>query len=285
MSGLIPHYAESSSQAGRLLSVAHMLSGFPDLSRRKKEVYSLWIMGYLGHLDRQDIDSPRPKHIRLFLKGVSEHEDTDRSMRRQAAEALVFFHECVLDQQVGEMHGRIDMMSEAEREEALASLAGQERLLAHLVFETELNLTEALRLRVGDVDLTQGQIVVTTASGCAERFVQLGTGLAMAFSDHLRRLERQHRRDLEAGTAVVDLPPSVQGMFPGAESAWVWQYVFPADKATVDLRSGLKRRYPMHPAGLIDILDRRTTPMTRVKEPVRDSDSDPLTLSDLNNLE
>jgi hypothetical protein len=41
----------------------------------------------------------------------------------------------------------------------------------------------------------------------------------------------------------------------------------------------------MHPAALIDILDRRTTPMTRVKEPVRDSDSNPLTLSDLNNLE
>jgi integrase len=285
MSGLIPHYAESSSQAARLLSVAHMLSGFPDLPRRKKEVYSLWIMGYLGHLDRRDVDAPRPKHIRLFLKWLSDHDDTDRAMRRQAAEALVFFHACVLDQQVGEMHGRIDMMSDTEREEALASLTGQERLLAHLVFETELDLTEALRLRVGDVDLTEGQIVVTTVGGCAERFVRLEKNLTGALAGHLRRLERRHRQDLKAGTAVVDLPPSVKGMFPGAESAWVWQFVFPADETTVDLRSGLQRRYPMHPARLLDILDRRTTPMTRVMEPVRDGESQPLTLSDLDNLE
>jgi len=285
MSGLISHYASASSKAGRLLSVAHMLSGFPELSRRKKQIYSLWIMGYLGHLDRRDIDPPRPKHIRSFLTWLTDRKEADRAMRRQAAEALVFFHECVLQQQVGEMHGRIDMMSDAERDQALASLTGQERLLAQLVFDTELDLTEALRLRVGDVDLTANQIVVTNAAGCAERFVALGAGLADALSGHLRTLERRHRRDLEAGTAAVDLPPTVQGTYPGAESAWVWQFVFPAENATVDLRTGLRRRYPMHPSRLLDILDRRTTPMTRVHEPVDDDRTRPMTLSDLERLE
>ncbi len=189
-----------------------------------------------------------------------------------------------MKQPVGEMHGRVEMMSATERDQALESLSGQKRLLARLVFSTELNLTEALRLRVGDVDLTRGQIVVTDASGCAERFVDLDPSLADRLSTHLEDLEQQHRRNLENDAAAVDLPASMQGMFPGAESAWVWQYVFPADTATVDLRSGSRKRYPMHPRRLLDILDRRTAPMSRVQEPVRDSATRPAPLSDLENL-
>ncbi len=82
MSGLLPHFSSSSTKAGRLLSVARMPSGFPELSRRKKQVYSLWIMGYLSHLDRQDVDAPRPEHIRRFLSWLTEREGADASMRR-----------------------------------------------------------------------------------------------------------------------------------------------------------------------------------------------------------
>jgi integrase len=279
MSGLIPHFDPSSTgatstQAGRLLSVARMLAKFPVLSRRKKQAYSLWIMGYLRYLDRHDLGDPRPRYLRGFLDALSEREDVDRAMRRQAAEALVFFHECVLSQQVGEVHGRVEMMSDDERRQALQRLDGQERLLAQLVFETELDLTEALRLRVGDVDLGQGQIVATDVAGRAQRFVKLDDSLVDRMETHLKALERQHRRDLEEGSGIVNLPPSVQGAFPGAESAWVWQYVFPSEKTTVDLRSGVQRRYPMHPARLLDILNRRTAPMTRVHEDPREVPSD-----------
>jgi hypothetical protein len=240
-----------------------MLSDFPDLDKRQKQIYSLWIMGYLRYVDANDLGEPEPPHINRFLDRLSEKKGIDDRMRQQAAEALVFFHECVLKQSVSEVHGRLSMLSREERQRILSQLSGPEKLLARIVFHTELDLTEALRLRVGDVDLTRGQITVSDAQGCSDRFVTLSSELTVALERHLKRVHEMHQRDLEEGHGSVDLPSSIRDQFPGAGSAWMWQYVFPAPRRTVDLHSGRERRYPMQPNNLMDAIEMLTEPSTR----------------------
>ena len=240
-----------------------MLSDFPELDKRQKQIYSLWIMGYLRYADANDLGDPEPPHINRFLDRLSERKNIDDSMRQQAAEALVFFHECVLDQTVSEVHGRLSMLSRQERQRILSQLSGPEKLLARIVFHTELDLTEALRLRVGDVDLNRGQITVSNAQGVSDRFVNLSSELTVAMERYLQRVHDIHERDLEEGHGVVDLPASIRDQFPGAASAWVWQYVFPSPRRTVDLHSGRERRYPMQPTNLLDAIEMLTEPRTR----------------------
>jgi hypothetical protein len=155
------------------------------------------------------------------------------------------------------------MLSREERQRILSQLSGPEKLLARIVFHTELDLTEALRLRVGDVDLTRGQITVSDAQGCSDRFVTLSSELTVALERHLKRVHEMHQRDLEEGHGSVDLPSSIRDQFPGAGSAWMWQYVFPAPRRTVDLHSGRERRYPMQPNNLMDAIEMLTEPSTR----------------------
>jgi hypothetical protein len=240
-----------------------MLSDFPELDKRQKQIYSLWIMGYLRYADANDLGKPEPSHINRFLDRLSEKKGIDDSMRQQAAEALVFFHECVLGQNVSEVHGRLSMLSREERQRILSQLSGPEKLLARIVFHTELDLTEALRLRVGDVDLNRGQITVSNAQGVSDRFVNLSSELTVAMERHLQRVHDMHERDLKEGHGVVDLPASIRDQFPGAGSAWMWQYVFPSPRRTVDLHSGRERRYPMQPANLLDAIEMLTEPRTR----------------------
>lgn len=240
-----------------------MLSDFPELDKRQKQIYSLWIMGYLRYADANDLGKPQPSHINRFLDRLSEKKGIDDSMRQQAAEALVFFHECVLDQNVSEVHGRLSMLSREERQRILSQLSGPEKLLARIVFHTELDLTEALRLRVGDVDLNRGQITVSNAQGVSDRFVKLSSELTVAMERHLQRVHDMHERDLKDGHGVVDLPASIRDQFPGAGSAWMWQYVFPSPRRTVDLHSGRQRRYPMQPTNLLDAIEMLTEPRTR----------------------
>lgn len=268
MSTTVTRYRAPGQDTGRLLDVARMLANVDALNRRKKQIYSLWIMGYLRFLDRQELGSPRPEHVRRFVDSLDAREDVDATMRRQATEAVVFFHECVLHQSVSEGHGRLGMLSDDEKRSILNQLHGPEKLLARLVFATELDLGEALRLRVGDVDLTRGQIVVTDARGRSKRLVHLDEALADDLEAHLARVQRIHERDLSEGHGAVDLPPGVQDQFPGAESAWVWQWVFPSSRRSVDLRSGGERRYPLEPTTLLDALNRRTAPETRMLTPV-----------------
>ncbi|PEN13797.1 hypothetical protein CRI94_06930 [Longibacter salinarum] len=265
MSGLVTSRSAGppASEAGRLLKVARMLSDFPDLEKRQKQIYSLWIMGYLRYVDANDLGEPEPPHINRFLDRLTEKKGIDDAMRQQAAEALVFFHECVLDQSVSEMHGRLSMLSRDERQRILSQLSGPEKLLARIVFHTELDLTEALRLRVGDVDLTRGQITVSDAQGCSDRFVTLSSELTVALERHLKRVQEMHERDLAEGHGSVDLPVSIRDQFPGAGSAWMWQYVFPSPRRTVDLHSGRERRYPMQPNNLMEAIEMLTEPRTR----------------------
>jgi integrase len=41
----------------------------------------------------------------------------------------------------------------------------------------------------------------------------------------------------------VGLPYALDRKYPGAGREWGWQYVFPADDLSVDLRSGIERRH------------------------------------------
>lgn len=264
MSNLVSHFDTPARETGRLLEVAKMLSEVPELTRHKKKVYSLWIMGYLRHLDHHDLGEPTPKHIPHFLNSLTQNEEVDEETRQQAAEALVFFHECILQDRVREVHGKLDMLSSSEKEAVMQQLQGPERLLARLVFSTELDLTEALRLRVGDLDLQNGRIMVTDAKGVTKRIVELSEQLATDLEHHLQRVKDQHEADLAEGHGLADLPKTVEEQFSDAARAWMWQYVFPSEEPKLNLRTGQKRRYPLQPDRLISALDTRTAPMTRV---------------------
>jgi integrase len=54
---------------------------------------------------------------------------------------------------------------------------------------------------------------------------------------HLRRVRALHQRDLARGGGNVDLPFALARKYPNAERAWIWQYVFPTAKVSIDPRS------------------------------------------------
>lgn len=253
-------------EAGRFLEVARMLSDIPQLPQRKRQIYGLWIVGYLRFLERQNSGKPSPQNLHAFLEQVASRDGVEEPVRQQAAEALVFYHECMLRQQVGETNGRLHVMSEEERDSILRSLNGPEKLLARVVFETELDLTEALRLRVGDVNVHAATLTVSDAMGCTDRIVDISTSMAEDLQQHLKRVKSTHEADLEKGGGLAEIPKQVQERFEDAGRMWVWQFVFPSDAPTLDLRSGEPRRYPMQPTRLIEALEQRTAPMTRMQQ-------------------
>jgi len=52
-----------------------------------------------------------------------------------------------------------------------------------------------------------------------------------------------HRQDLGRGGGKVYLPFALKRKYPNAERAWIWQYVFPAIKPSLDPQSGEIRRH------------------------------------------
>ena len=238
-----------------------MFSRVPTLPGETKQVYRVWILGYLRYLQRNDLGDPEPEHVRAFLRRLSSTNRVSEERRQQAAEALIFFHEVILEQEVTDVSSRLEMLAPNERESLLDSLSGSERMLAQIIFSTDLDLAEALRLRVGDVDVKQKQLTVTNEQGCTMGFTDMSAALADDLTMHLQRLRKQHNRDLEAGHGAVDLPGGVHEQFPNAHVAWVWQYVFPSTQRSFDPVYGCDCRYPMQPSDLLAAMELQTDAM------------------------
>lgn len=55
--------------------------------------------------------------------------------------------------------------------------------------------------------------------------------------EHLQRVKRLHEADLAKGYGAVYLPDALDRKYPNASREWLWQYVFPSDKLSLDPRA------------------------------------------------
>ncbi|GAB4475947.1 MAG: integron integrase [Elainellaceae cyanobacterium] len=132
----------------------------------------------------------------------------------------------------------------------IEQMSGTYRLVVQLLYGSGLRLTEALQLRIKDIDFAQRQIVVRDAKGKESRVTMLPARLIDPLQQHLQRVRRLHQRDLDAGYGSVYLPFALERKYPNADRAWIWQFVFPAFGLSKDPRSGAICRHHLHETGL-----------------------------------
>ena len=138
-------------------------------------------------------------------------------------------------------------------EEAIAvieQLSRTHQLVSKILYGSGLRLSEALSLRVKDIDFTQSQIVVRDGKGGNSRITMLPLSLCDPLKNHLHLTRLQHQQDLAKGYGSVYLPYALERKYPHAERQWIWQYVFPAERISKDPRSGIERRHHLDESGL-----------------------------------
>jgi site-specific recombinase XerD len=161
--------------------------------------------------------------------------------------ALLFLYEQVFERKLKFM-GDVERVSrppkipvvftKKEVRAVLAHLKGDYRMMAELLYGSGLRLMECVRLRVKDVDFGYNHIVVRDGKGQKDRVTVLPDGVRSRLRVHLRHVRAKHQRDLEQGGGNVYLPFALHRKYPNAERSWMWQYVFPAAKVSVDPRGG-----------------------------------------------
>src|SRR5437867_2711515 len=118
--------------------------------------------------------------------------------------------------------------------------------MASLLYGAGLRLLECCRLRVKDVDLARGEIVVRDGKGARDRVTMLPARLVPALAAQLERVRAQQARDLADGTGSVELPLALERKYPRAPYEIGWQWVFPATRFYMDSASGRRRRHHLH---------------------------------------
>lgn len=185
------------------------------LSLRTEESYTRWIRRYVRFHGTRHPAQMGQREIRAFLSHLATVGNVAASTQNQALAALVFLYRQVLDVDLPRIEDVVRarrarklpvVFTREETAAVLAQLTGTHRLVACLLYGAGLRLSEALRLRVKDLDFAPGQILVRDGKGQKDRVTVLPQRLQAPLQEHLRRTRTIHQRDLQEGFGAVYLP-------------------------------------------------------------------------------
>jgi integron integrase len=221
-------------------------------SYRTEQSYLVWIQRFAGQMKGRRLEELAEPEIKAFLDSMAFNERLSASSQRQALNALVFLYREVFGKELGDFsdfrraklrpHAPVWLTAE-EMLRLLECLDPQWRLMASVMFGGGLRLMELLRLRVKDIDLMQEIITIRGGKGDKDRFASLAHVTVDTLRRHFEEIRRLHEQDRAAGLAGVWLPDGLERKYPKAGQEWPWFWLWPDDHASIDPRTGMKRRH------------------------------------------
>jgi integron integrase len=228
-------------------------------SIRTEEAYVRVIRRFILYHGKRHPREMGTDEIRQYLSHLATDGNVAAATQNVALAALLFLYREVLQIELPLVEGverarrprRIPVVLTSEEvKRVLAHLTGTHHLMASLLYGAGLRLMECVRLRVKDLDFDYRQIIVRDGKGEKDRRTILPQPLAEPLHRHLARVRLQHEEDVRLGCGSVYLPYALERKYPNAATEWVWQYVFPAAKLSVDPRAGERRRHHASGDGL-----------------------------------
>ncbi|MEZ5417498.1 MAG: integron integrase [Vicinamibacterales bacterium] len=223
-------------------------------SPRTEEAYVGWARRFAAFHRYRDPRTLTEADISAFVSHVGA-QGVSASTQNQALGAILFLYQVVLKRPVPALRDitrarpstRLPVvLSHSEVAQLLSRLTGVEWLMAAILYGGGLRVMECVELRVKDVRLDRGELIVRQGKGAKDRVTMLPVALRAPLLDHLRRRKAQHERDLAAGCGSVALPDQLHRNYPHAPLEWGWQWVFPATRFYVDPDTGCRRRHHLH---------------------------------------
>jgi len=219
-----------------------------------ERTYIQWVKRYIRHNDIRHPADMGSEEIREFLSWLATRRNVAASTQNQALNALMYLYKHVLRRDLNEFGafvrarkpGRLPVvLTGPEARQVLAQLNGQVGIAGRLLYGSGLRLMEALTLRIKDIDFEYSLLHLTEAKGAKDRKTMLPDRIHVLLRDHLDRVKRIHEADLADGYGQVPLPFAFERKARTAATDWMWQYVFPSSRRTVDTVTGATARYHM----------------------------------------
>jgi integron integrase len=238
--------------APRLLDQLRQRVRYLHYSLRTEQAYVYWVRAFVRFHGRRHPRTLGGPEVEAFLSWLSSERAVSASTHRQALSALLFLYRQVLGMDLPWMDaiGRPQrqprlpvVLAPVEVAGLLQQLEGTHLVLAQLLYGTGLRISEALQLRVKDVDFDRAVIIVRQGKGGKDRAVMLPASLAEGLRAQMRRARSLWQSDAQLQRGGVQLPDALERKYPRAGLSWAWFWVFPQADHSVCPRTGAMRRH------------------------------------------
>jgi integron integrase len=227
------------NKISRLLEIVRRVSRQRALSPKTENAYINHIRRFQNFYSERDLTEVGANGISDFLNHLKQAENLAVSTQNQALSALSFLYRDVFGQEIEQcpkLAKRAKPAAKApvvftasEARAVLSKMRGDAFLVAALMYGSGLRLSEAVALRVGDLDFEGREITVRDPQTCRkERVTVLPAAIIPALKRHLTNVRYLHEDDYLLGYGKVRLPKSIENKYPKAGFDWRWQFVFPS---------------------------------------------------------
>jgi integron integrase len=217
-----------------------------------EKIYSQWIVRYVRFHKFAHPRSLDEDDVVQYLNHLANGLNVAASTQNQALSAIVFLYSHILGKPLQHLDKlkrakkpkRLPVvLTEKESLDIIQSMSGVPQLVVSLLYGSGLRISEALRLRIQDLDLNYKQITVRNGKGLRDRITMIPESRIDQIAHHIQKVKNLHNLDLEKGYGETVLPKALARKYPGASKKLRWQYLFPSKKRSVDPRSGTLHRY------------------------------------------
>jgi integron integrase len=218
----------------------------------------MWARRFILFHNKRHPSSMGPDEVNAFLSSLAVDDKVAASTQNQALSALLFLYREVLREPLPWLQDLVRaarptrlpvVLTREEARAVLRRMYGPAATVALLLYGSGLRLMEALQLRVGDVDLEGGQILVRKPKGRRDRSTILPSAAVEQLKQQLLTAKIVHEHDLREGYGAVWLPPELGHNAGALQKDWVWQWIFPAAARWRDGHR-FERRHHLHPTAV-----------------------------------
>lgn len=224
-----------------------------------ERTYCEWIKKYIRFHQMKSRDDLKDgeRKIEAYLTYLAVYENVAKATQNQAMNALVFLYRKVLKQNLSEDINAVRsgrkinipvVLTRQETSRLLSVMTGTPQLVAKLIYGSGVRISEAIRLRVMDIDYQMKTLTVRSGKGNKDRVTTFPESLIPLLGNHLDKVKLMHKSDLAKGFGAVYMPHALARKYPSAAKEWAWQYVFPTSTLSKDPRSNRTARHHIDPS-------------------------------------
>lgn len=193
----------------RLLDVVRERLRVKHYSIRTEKTYVTWIKRYIHFHGKRHPKEMGKAQIEAFLTALAVKRNVSAATQNQALSALLFLYREVLEMPLpwlddvvrAKRPARLPVVLTRKEVAQIRSQIEDPRLklIYDLLYGSGLRLMEAVRLRIKDIELERGAILVRDGKGGKDRITMLPDCLVDAISTQIRQAKALHDLDLSNG--------------------------------------------------------------------------------------
>ena len=218
-------------------------------AKTEKTYWSFCKQFIIYHKKKHPADLSK-EHIEQFIKYLAVERKTSYATQNLAFNSLLFLYRKVIrkkfkltkDYRVAKPQLLPTVLSHEEVIHIINLFEGVPKLITELLYGCGMRKSEALSLRVNDVDLENKIIYIRHAKGCKDRIAVIPGTLIPKLSDQIDKVKNLFEKDIRKKFNGVVLPESILSKTPEASFELQWQYLFPAK----DLIKESRKRFHIH---------------------------------------